>query len=119
MATVTNERERGRTPEPRESGSFVRGSRFDSGLWPKEDDILRTSDRLSFELAGVRFYVEATDVVAPTTMRTRYRVVCEECAEILHRATTGPSSYIRGHLKSKHGLTGELHHAPDGLENKR
>ncbi len=80
---------------------------------------LRTHEKLGFDVADVRFTVEATDVIAPTTMRTRYRVVCEDCAEILHKATTGPSSYIREHLKSKHGYTGKLRHAPDALEDKR
>lgn len=36
------------------------------------------------------------------TGRTRYLVICCDCQELLHEATTGPSSRIKHHLSETH-----------------
>jgi len=69
---------------------------------------LKVGERLDFEIAGNRFRIESTDALAPTTLRTRYRVTCLECAEVLHEATTGPKTYLRMHLRDEHGRRMEL-----------
>lgn len=61
-------------------------------------------------MAGAHILVEPTNIIAPSTMRTRYRVYCHTCEFECHRATTGTTSHVVGHLKEKHGFAGEVKH---------
>jgi hypothetical protein len=84
--------------------------------WPKplshyDSDGPRDGGPVAFQIAGVEFWVVGTNALAPTTLRTRYEVQCRTCDEVLHKATTGPTARIRGHLKEAHGFEGELRHA--------
>jgi hypothetical protein len=83
--------------------------------WPKpishyDSDGPRDGGPIVFQIAGVEFLVDGTDVIAANTGRTRYKVVCRKCDEILHKATTGASSYIESHMKAAHDFHRKLTH---------
>jgi hypothetical protein len=85
--------------------------------WPKpishyDSDGPRDGGPVEFNIAGNSFLVEiAAGALAPHTGRDRYKVVCRECDEILHEATTGATSYIETHLKKVHDFHRKLTHA--------
>ena len=85
--------------------------------WPKpishyDSDGPRDGGPVEFNIAGQSFLVvKASDAIAPSTGRDRYKVVCRECDEILHEATTGATNYIESHLKSVHDFHRKLTHA--------
>lgn len=79
-------------------------------------------ERVEFDIKGVRMRVSLTRETGPHTLRSRYRVECVSCNELLHKATTSASARCRDHLKSKHGVEVEEFYAqdPNGLdENER
>ena len=61
-------------------------------------------ERKVFTINNITFIVNPTDERGRDTGRTRFKVACVECDCILHEATTGPSSYVLGHMKENHGL---------------
>lgn len=74
--------------------------------WPEptslyDDDGPHTPDPVKFEAQGHRFLVQACPLhmMAPDTMRTRYRVECLSCGVLLHEATTGASIRVEQHLE--------------------
>jgi hypothetical protein len=73
-----------------------------------DDDGPREQTTVTFE--GVELLVTPTREVGVHTARTRFRVECLRCTEVLHVATTGPSSYIREHLGTAHDV--QLHWEP-------
>ena len=73
----------------------------------------RDGGTVKFSVAGCDFRVSETDVIAPTTLRTRFKTECLACALVLHRATTGPGSYIEDHLRDVHGFEGKLGYSDD------
>jgi hypothetical protein len=85
--------------------------------WPKpishyDSDGPRDGKPAEFNIGGVSFLVTvATGALAPSTGRDRYKVVCRECDEILHEATTGPTNYIESHLKKVHDFHRKLTYA--------
>lgn len=58
-------------------------------------------EEMTFELDGARFRVIPSKGVGLHTGRRRYRTICDSCGEVLHLSTTGPESYIEGHLREK------------------
>jgi hypothetical protein len=63
---------------------------------------------VEFRVENVSFQVRPVDSQGRDTGRRRYFVACVECDCILHDATTGPVSYIQGHMREKHGFKGEI-----------
>ncbi|KKM69511.1 hypothetical protein LCGC14_1450130 [marine sediment metagenome] len=70
------------------------------------DDGPHTKKPVEFELAGATMRVSATDAIAPSTLRTRYRVECLTCDELIHEATTSATIRCEQHLKDAHGWPG-------------
>lgn len=66
---------------------------------------------VEFEIEGIGFRVRPTNDRGIDTGRLRYQVECVVCDCILHEATTGPSSYVRGHMKENHNFKGEITYA--------
>lgn len=85
--------------------------------WPQPISVYdsngpRDGGPVEFNIAGASFLVvKADDSVAPDTGRDRYKVVCRDCDDILHKATTSPPSYIEAHLKKVHDYHRKLTHA--------
>lgn len=55
-------------------------------------------------VCNVLFMVASTGDGGFSTGRRRYRVDCQDCNEILHENTTGPSFRIRDHLRDRHAI---------------
>lgn len=70
------------------------------------DDGPHYAKEIEFVIAGARMRVSATDMIAPSTMRTRYKVECLTCEAVLHRGTTGATDRCTSHLKDDHGWAG-------------
>jgi len=66
-----------------------------------------------FSIASVSFLVVEAGAAGPDTGRNRYKVVCRECDDILHKATTSPPSYIQEHLKKVHDYHRKLTHVKE------
>lgn len=58
---------------------------------------------LDFDLFGAKLRIHATRQSGIDSDRIRYQVACLTCDEVLHPATTGPSSRFDDHLQEKHG----------------
>jgi len=71
---------------------------------------------IEFEVGGVLFRVASTATLASTTLRTRFHVQCRTCTKTLHEATTGPTSYIKSHLREAHGFEGVLGYENDPVD---
>lgn len=56
------------------------------------------SSPIRFEYSGHRLYVEPSGYDGMHTGRGKFTVICLSCGEIVHPNTTGPSSWIRGHV---------------------
>lgn len=61
-------------------------------------------DLVEFEVEGIKLRVENANVLAPNTLRDRYRVTCLTCDELIHRATTGATTRCEQHLEDAHGI---------------
>lgn len=61
------------------------------------------SEPVAFTVEGVQFKVTPTKEFGVHTFRTRYRVECLTCPELLHKATTSATVRVRDHLRYKHG----------------
>lgn len=77
--------------------------------WPSplshyDDDGPRSEEPCEFTMDGATMRVTATTKTGCDTGRTRFRVECLTCGEVIHPATTGSSSRCRQHLKDKHNL---------------
>lgn len=55
-------------------------------------------------VAGVLFLVKPANKTSYHTGRRQYRVICQDCDDVLHNNTNGPPSYIRNHLEEAHGI---------------
>ncbi len=59
---------------------------------------------VEFSVGDVQLRIERTNVLAPDTLRDRFKCICVTCDEVLHEATTGSSIRFRDHLKTAHGM---------------
>lgn len=57
---------------------------------------------ITVPISGINFRIAPTADTGIHTGRTRFLVVCLDCQETLHHATTGPSSRITHHLSEAH-----------------
>jgi hypothetical protein len=77
--------------------------------WTEPDSIYGSDgpleeDSVEFTVNDVTMRVEDAHVLAPNTMRDRYRVTCVTCDKLIHRATTGSTTRCVDHLKEEHGI---------------
>lgn len=77
--------------------------------WPRPTDIYANNGpkpgrAVDVVVCGVLFSVSPAKGEGFHTGRRLYRVVCEDCQEVLHRTTTGPPAYVRTHLEDKHQI---------------
>jgi len=82
--------------------------------WKKPASVYESdgpTHRMAFNIHGAFIQVDPLDERGINSGRMRYRVDCLTCKRVLHEATTGPSSWIRGHLHDEHDLIEELKHA--------
>lgn len=59
---------------------------------------------VTFKISDVRMRVGPTNLLAPSTLRTRFKVECLTCDEVVHRGTTGATVRVESHLKHVHGI---------------
>ncbi len=66
------------------------------------------NEAVEFEVEGVKMRVDFGEgLLAPDTLRDRYRVLCLTCDEVIHRATTSATIRCEDHLKDSHGIVVE------------
>lgn len=78
--------------------------------WPKPKGMYDSDGPqkpIVVSIEDVNFRVAPTNRDGIHTGRTRFLVVCCDCNELLHEATTGPSSRITHHLFEAHKNTKE------------
>lgn len=63
------------------------------------------TERVRFKPWGdVEIEVTPTAKTGLHSGRTRFHVLCVTCNEVIHEATTGPSSMTESHLAHAHGM---------------
>lgn len=59
---------------------------------------------MNLAFGDIKIRIRPTKHFGPTTLRTRFHVMCITCDEIIHTATTGGGARIISHLKLIHSI---------------